>query len=276
MNANEKTTLHLSAGQVLTITAAAGVTGLVVRLQPQPGGGDAQSVTAIAGADLSFGPYAQTERFEIFCTTGTLTIATAAFDPATLATDIETAAVAAALLTAPAFVSIGLPEKTPINAVAASKLLTIGTAPAEGATVSIGGVTYKFTATLVAANDVLIGTIETSIDNLVLAVTAGAGAGTNYGTGTVANPLATAVKTSPSTMTATNLIKGAIGNQTAITETLADGSWADDAVYLTGGIDGTVGITNEICADSSYIYHCVGANTVAQANWRRIARGSVY
>ena len=65
MNANEKTTLHLSAGQVLTITAAAGVTGSVVRLPLLPGGGDAQSVTAIAGTSLTFGPYTDTERFEI-------------------------------------------------------------------------------------------------------------------------------------------------------------------------------------------------------------------
>ena len=153
MNANEKTTLHLSAGQVLTITAAAGVTGSVVRLPLLPGGGDAQSITAIAGAILTFGPYAATERFEIICTAGTLTIATAFPDPATLATDIEVAAVVAALLTGtlsgsdtthaptnkatydalalkanltnPAFVSVGLPEKTPINATGTTLTLPV-------------------------------------------------------------------------------------------------------------------------------------------------------
>ena len=144
LSANEKTTLFLPAGQVLTITAASGVAGSVVRLPRLPGGGDAQSITAIAGANLTFGPYAQTERFEIICTAGTLTIATAFPDPATLATDIEVAAVVAALLTGtlsgsdtahaptvkatydalalkanltnPAFVSVGLPNKTPVNA----------------------------------------------------------------------------------------------------------------------------------------------------------------
>jgi hypothetical protein len=183
MNANEKTTLHLSAGQVLTITAAAGVTGSVVRLPLLPGGGDAQSVTAIAGADLSFGPYAATERFEIICTAGTLTIATAFPDPATLATDIEVAAVAAALLVGtlsgtdtthaptnkaaydalalkaplanPAFTGnvtaekisptlLCLAEKTPVNAVAASKVLTFTGNAEDSETVSIGGQSYKF------------------------------------------------------------------------------------------------------------------------------------
>ena len=132
-----------------------------------------------------------------------------------------------------------------------------------------------------AANDVLIDTIQVSIDNLVLAVNDGvagngAGEGTLYGTGTVVNPLATAVKASASTMTATNLIKGVIGHQTAIAETLADGSWAAAATFLSGGIDGTVGVANETCADGSYIYHTILANTIADANWRRVALGSAY
>lgn len=299
-----------------------------------------------------------------------------------------------------------VPEKTPVNAVAASEVLTIGTNPLEGATVSLGGVTYTFRADALgagvaaskiitsdntevadgdtvtigmtvyrfkdtmeqafdvkrdgttadttmenfikaingsgtegveyfagttvhatvsagtldahaftvtaktvgfagnsialaetsshlswagdatflsggidpqAANDVLVGgNVEASIDNLVLAITAGSGAGTNYGTGTVVNPLATAVKATVATMTATNKIKGVIGNSTAIAETLADGSWAGAAIVLSGGVDGTVGVANEICADVSYLYHCVAANTIADENWRRVSLGTVY
>ena len=60
MNANEKTTLFLPAGQVLSVVAASGASGSATRLAKLPGGGDAQSITAIAGADLSFGPYAAT------------------------------------------------------------------------------------------------------------------------------------------------------------------------------------------------------------------------
>jgi len=92
MNANEKQTVNLTAGQALTITAAAGVIGSVVRLTRMPGGGNAQSVTAINGANLTFGPYADLERFEVSCTAGTVTITMATPDPADMASDAEVAA----------------------------------------------------------------------------------------------------------------------------------------------------------------------------------------
>ena len=127
-----------------------------------------------------------------------------------------------------------------------------------------------------AANDVLIGAdAQASIDNLVLAITAGVDT-TKYGTGTVVNPLATAVKASAATMTATNLIKGEIGNSTAVAETLADGSWAAGATALSGGVNGTVGNQWDIAVDTSYIYVAIAANTTADANWRRVALGSAY
>lgn len=128
-----------------------------------------------------------------------------------------------------------------------------------------------------AANDVKTGgNVEGSIDNLVLAITAGAGAGTNYGTGTTVNSLATAVKASAATMTATNKIKGVIGNSTAIAETLADGSWASGATFLSGGVDGTVGSQWEVFVDASYLYVAIAANTAADTNWRRISLGTAY
>ena len=159
LSANEKTTLFLPAGQVLSVVAASGASGSAIRMAKLPGGGDAQSITAIAGANLTFGPYAATERFEIICTAGTLTIATAFPDPATLATDIEVAAVVAALLTgtlsgtdtthaptvkavfdalalkaplaspsftgATSFAAVGLPNKTPVNATGTTLTLPV-------------------------------------------------------------------------------------------------------------------------------------------------------
>lgn len=126
-----------------------------------------------------------------------------------------------------------------------------------------------------AANDVLIGNdTQASIDNLVLAITAGADT-SKYGTGTVVNPLATAVKASASTMTATNKIKGIIGNSTAIAETLADGSWASGALFLTGGTDGTVGVKNEIRLDATNMYLCTAVNTIAGANWKKLVLQSL-
>lgn len=133
-----------------------------------------------------------------------------------------------------------------------------------GATTLAGGIDAQ------AANDVLIGGgVEGSIDNLVLAITAGVDT-TKYGTGTVANPLATAVKTTPSTMTATNKIKGAIGNSTALAETLADGSWAGNATALGGGIDGTVAAKGDTLFDATNVYVAVAANTTADTNWKKL------
>lgn len=130
-----------------------------------------------------------------------------------------------------------------------------------------------------AANDVFVdGSAEHAIDNLVLAITAGAGEGTKYGTGTVVHPTVTAAKASSSTMTATAKTKGVAGNAITISETLADvGSvWADGETTLGGGVDGTVGVANEICADATYLYHCIATNTIADDNWRQIVLGSAY
>lgn len=150
---------------------------------------------------------------------------------------------------------------------------TLGTATHAtwGNTTLVGGIDAQ------AANDVKIGaTTEISIDNLVLAITAGAGIGTNYGTGTIVNSLATAVKASASTMTATNKIKGVIGDLTALAESLADGSWALGATFLGGGVDGTVGSQWETFVDASYHYFAIAANTIADANWRRVSLGTAY
>jgi hypothetical protein len=281
-----------------------------------PGGGDAQSITAIAGANLTFGPYADTERFEIICTAGTLTIATAFPDPATLATDIEVAAVVAALLTGtlsgtdtthaptvkatydalalkaplanPAFTGnvtaekisptlLCLAEKTPVNAVAASKVLTFTGNAEDGETVSIGGQSYKFQIAIGAAYDVLIGaSASDTIDNLIAAINGAAGEGSTYGTGTVAHESVTAAKEDTDKLVVTAKTKGESGNSIAIAKTVANATWADDATALSGGIDGTVGVANETCADGSYLYHCIATNTVADANWRRIDLGSAY
>jgi hypothetical protein len=163
-------------------------------------------------------------------------------------------------------------QGTPVNAVAASKLLTVADTPSEGDTVSVGGVTYIVTATVDAANKVLLGvSAEATIDNLVLAITAGEGEGVNYGTGTVANSLVTAVKASASTMTTTSLIKGVVGNSTAIAVNGADISWAGGAVALSGGINGTLGAAGQEMFDGNFKYLCIASNTIADANWMKYA-----
>lgn len=121
-------------------------------------------------------------------------------------------------------------------AVAATNILTATGNPAEGATVVIGGQTYTFTATVDVANEVLIGaTASDSLTNLVRAITAGAGSGTLYGTGTVANAYVTAAEGAGDTVDVTALIAGTYGNSIATTETSANLSWA--TATLTGGVD---------------------------------------
>ena len=381
LSANEKTTLFLPAGQVLSVVAASGASGSAIRMAKLPGGGDAQSITAIAGANLTFGPYAATERFEIICTAGTLTIATALPDPATLATDIEVAAVVAALLTgtlagsdtahaptvkavfdalalkaplaspsftgATSFAAVGLPNKTPVNAT--PTLLTI---PAADIAVLENGDTVGFeeaTFTKVSSNPVAGEFIDAAglavLLNAIAGWTGTADAGvvtaTSVALGVAQNgKIATITHRGTSTSGGSDVAKawgtiaaaaiaqlangdtvtfdGATFTKAAETSVSAN-TFADTAgliscldampdwtaaitnevdikieaavngleyndkicnlIYVrtsAGAANGTVGVANEICADDSYLYHCIGANTITGANWRRIARGTVY
>ena len=128
-----------------------------------------------------------------------------------------------------------------------------------------------------AANDVLIGAnAEAAIDNLVLAITAGANIGVKYGTGTTVNALSTAEKVNASTMRATAKIKGTAGNAYDVGKEGADLSWATNAVTLAGGVNGTVGIKGKKLFDTTYEYLCLADNTINDANWTRKANGSIY
>jgi|WetSurMetagenome_2_1015567.scaffolds.fasta_scaffold87746_2 hypothetical protein len=69
---------------------------------------------------------------------------------------------------------------------------------------------------------------------------------------------------------------GIAGNNIALAETLTNGAFAGAATKLSGGVDGTIGLLHEMRSDNSYIYVCIGNNTVAGANWRRFSIGSVY
>ncbi len=128
-----------------------------------------------------------------------------------------------------------------------------------------------------AENDVLIGgNAEASIDNLVAAINKADGEGTTYGTGTTANADVTAAKADADKVVVTAKIKGTSGNSIELDEDLGSASWAGAAEALSGGIDGTVGLANETCADGSWLYHCIAANTIADANWRRVTLGAAY
>lgn len=152
-------------------------------------------------------------------------------------------------------------------------------------TVTIDSVVYSFVNVLsetngaaAIANQVLFGADSAAaLDNLKLAInfdTDGADEGTLYSTGTVIHPTVTATTNDNTHQTVAAKVKGTAAHSIATTETLTNGSWG--AGVLAAGVDGTVGAAKKILADSSYIYIAIAANTVADANWRRISVGSVY
>ena len=108
-------------------------------------------------------------------------------------------------------------------------------------TVTLGSVVYTFNDPLKdTPNSVLIGAnAAATIVNLVAAIMGTAGEGTLYGTGTVANPDATAADGVGDTIDATAIVSGTVGNAIDTLETSDDASWA--AADLASGVDGATG-----------------------------------
>ena len=77
-----------------------------------------------------------------------------------------------------------------------SRILTATANPTATETITIGATVYTFRASVATtAYEVLIGaTAEATYNNLVAAITAGAGSGTTYGSATVAHPSVTATE----------------------------------------------------------------------------------
>ena len=118
----------------------------------------------------------------------------------------------------------------------AAAVLTVSDQFSEGETVSVGGVQYIFKAIPVNPNDIDIGsTAAVSLDNLKVAINAGSGEGTAYGTGTVANPLVEATTNTDTAQTVQALQIGVQGNGIAVSTNAADGAWGAD--LTAGGVD---------------------------------------
>jgi hypothetical protein len=119
----------------------------------------------------------------------------------------------------------------------ASQTLTSDTtAPSNGDTVVIGAITYTYRTALSAgpaiAYEVLIGaSAAAALDNLKSAINGTAGAGTTYGTGTVAHPDFEATTNTDTTQLIEARLSGV--NATATTETSTHLSWG--AATTTGG-----------------------------------------
>ena len=125
---------------------------------------------------------------------------------------------------------------TNVPAVAATATVSATGLPSNGETINVAGQTYTFKTTLAAANDVLIGgTMSATIANLAAAINGTAGAGTTYGTGTVANTSASAVAAG-TVLNLTAKTAGTAGNSLALSSTssvLSLVAWAGGAAATT-------------------------------------------
>jgi flagellin len=115
--------------------------------------------------------------------------------------------------------------------------------PTAADTVTVGTQTYKFVAagSVTAANDVAIGsTVQDTLTNLEAAVNGGAGSGTLYGAGTVANTAATITSVNAGSAVLQATTAGTAGNSVAVGASLTGGvgGWAGAATDLSGGAAG--------------------------------------
>ncbi len=126
-----------------------------------------------------------------------------------------------------------------LAAEAATTILTFTGVALDGEVVVLGGTTYTFETVLTdSPNFVLIGAAATDdIDNLIAAIENGAGEGTLYGTGTVANTDVDAAVGAGDTMEVTADVAGAAGNAIVSTTDLTNASFPFGT--LTGGLDET-------------------------------------
>jgi len=126
------------------------------------------------------------------------------------------------------------------------------------------GTISVFTAGTNLFSDVTLGTgtdcvAADAVTALVAAITASDTQGVSAATG------------EGTTVVLTADVAGVDANDIVIGESLANGSFTDDATTLSGGIDGTVGEYKDVRADDSYLYMAIADNTIVDKNWRRIA-----
>lgn len=119
---------------------------------------------------------------------------------------------------------------------AVGTLTSDGTIPTANDTVTVGGVTYTFKASVTTtANEVDLGAnAAEALANLKAAINADpAGSGTLYGSATVENPLVEATTLTSTTLVVQSKVTGAIGNLIPSTETSTHLSWG--AATLASG-----------------------------------------
>lgn len=158
-------------------------------------------------------------------------------------TDVDGVTLPAKTVTVPAGATrlFGPFPNTYYNQIAATAadgtLISDATAPANNATVTIDGHVYTFKTTLSgAADEVLIGaSAAAALTNLKAAINGAAGAGTTYGTFTIAHETVEAGALTSTTLFVSARSAGEAGNALATTETSSHLAWG--AATLSGGVE---------------------------------------
>jgi len=159
----------------------------------------------------------------------------------------------------------------------ASSVLTFVSNPLNATTATIGGKVYTFQTVLTDVDgNVLIGAAATNtLDNLIAAITLGAGAGTTYATSTTLHPTVTAAAGAGDTMRATAKSAGTAGNAITTTTTVAGATWtgatlagADEAGYLEF-------ITNASAARDFAILAGIDTDSAAGGNQSKLYQGPI-
>jgi hypothetical protein len=144
------------------------------------------------------------------------------------------------------------PEITdaPVNAVAASVVLTMDTQPTADDTMTIGTKVYTFTAdgTAAADGEIDVGADLADAKTLVVAAINGTD-GIN-----TAHTQVTAAAFSGDDCTITASTKGTAGNAIVSTETFTAGTNVFDSATLEDGVDGTDGLAWETLYASGVLY----------------------
>jgi flagellin len=158
------------------------------------------------------------------------------------------------------------------SAAATTTLTTAGTGPADGDQVAIGGKTYTFKTALTGgaglANEVAIGgSTAQALLNLKAAVNAASGgAGSAYGTGTVANANVNATTATGTTLVFVANVNGTGGNAITSTTTVS-GDEAFTGATLAGGTAGsTVTVGGQTYTFVAALSHTATANEVISSS----------
>ena len=135
------------------------------------------------------------------------------------------------------------------------------------------GNTIAITETFTAISNVFAGaTLGTGTNctavNTVIAIVDTITAFDTQGVGAVSGAGTTVVLTAD--------IAGVSGNNIPIGENMANAAFVGAAVNLSAGVDGTVATGMQFLMDATYLYVSPEGNLVSEANWRRVAIGSVY